>query len=80
MWRNTNYEKYRNWIYELSWIDQDKKERLKNVQVVDIYISKNRMGTARVIETYKIDFNQGGQFIKATEEEKMIWKTAWDWF
>jgi len=48
-------------------------DKIKNIAVVTMLISKNRIWTARVEQVFKIDFNRGWLFTPATEQELSLW-------
>ena len=48
-------------------------DKMKNIQVVTLLIQKNRIGTAKVEQVFVIDFNKGGMYREATEEELSLW-------
>lgn len=48
-------------------------DKMKNIQVVTMLISKNRIWTAKVEQVYKVDFNKWGMFSPATGQELSLW-------
>lgn len=58
--------------YKLSYQDFLSDEQ-KNFQVVNMIITKNRIGTSKVEQIMKIDFNRWAQFTEATAEEVKEW-------
>lgn len=54
-----------------SWLQMD--DKMKNIQVVTLLIQKNRIGTAKVEQVFVIDFNKGGMYREATEQELSVW-------
>lgn len=57
MFYHKPFYKYKEMVMSLSTITPEQKDKLKNLQVIEMNITKNRIGTARVGELYKIDFN-----------------------
>lgn len=48
-------------------------EKIRNIKVITMLISKNRIWTAQVEQVFKIDFNKWWRFIQATEEDFNLW-------
>lgn len=51
-------------------------DMVKNLKVVGLYISKNRLGVARVGTNLKINFDKGGEVSEATREEVTNWEMS----
>lgn len=51
----------------------DENEKVRNYQVTNLLITKNRIWTAKVETIYKIDFNKWWKFKEATQEELNKW-------
>ena len=68
---------YHKPFYEFKklWMSDD--DTTRNFQVLWMYISKNRIGTAKVEQIYKVNFNKWGRFEEATAENIQTWLT---WF
>lgn len=54
-----------------SWLVMD--DKVKNIAVVTMLISKNRIWTAKVEQVFVIDFNKWGYYRPATEQELSVW-------
>lgn len=64
------YKPFYEWR-KSSWLVMD--DAIRNVQVVTMLISKNRIWTAWVEQVFKLDFNKGGLFTPATDKEIDMW-------
>jgi len=51
-------------------------DKIKNKSALEVIITKNRIGTAKVSSVFKVDFDKGGTFTEALPDELNKWKTS----
>lgn len=51
-------------------------EKIKNKSALELIITKNRIGTAKVSSVFKVDFDKGGAFTEVLSDELAKWKTS----
>ena len=71
LYRNEDFSKFKSITYGTPTFD-----KIKNKAALNMMITKNRIGTARVETTYKVHFDKGGIMSEATEDDKKIWATS----
>lgn len=71
LYRFQPFNDFKNSLYGTEWYD-----KVKNLKVVGLYISKNRLGVARVGTNLKINFDKWGEVSEAKREEVTNWEMS----
>lgn len=71
LYRFQPFNDFKNSLYGTEGYD-----KVKNLKVVGLYISKNRLWVARVGTNLKINFDKGGEVSEATRDEVSNWEMS----